>query len=108
ASGVQRREVVSPTFVLVHEYRGGRRPIIHIDAYRIRDEDEFAQLGPEEYFAAPHLTLIEWASRVAGCLPDEGLEVTISLAPQSDERRFELVGHGADSAAAIERLRKLL
>jgi len=49
ACGVDPREVVSPTFVLVHEYHG-RRPICHIDAYRLRDEDEFAQLGPDEFF----------------------------------------------------------
>ncbi len=37
--GIDRRDVVSPTFVLVHEYRG-RRLLYHIDAYRLRDEEE--------------------------------------------------------------------
>src|SRR5579871_5394859 len=49
AAGVKDQEVVSPTFVLIHEYRG-RVPIYHFDAYRLRDEDEFLQLGPQEYF----------------------------------------------------------
>ncbi|MEN6556898.1 MAG: tRNA (adenosine(37)-N6)-threonylcarbamoyltransferase complex ATPase subunit type 1 TsaE, partial [Thermoguttaceae bacterium] len=49
ASGVERRQVLSPTFVLIQEYHG-RRSLYHIDAYRLRDADEFLALGPEEYF----------------------------------------------------------
>ena len=62
--GVNRRDVVSPTFVLIQEYHG-RRMIYHIDAYRLRDDDEFQQLGPDEYFESDGLVLIEWADRVA-------------------------------------------
>ena len=39
ALGVDRRQVVSPTFVLIQEYRG-QKAIYHIDAYRLRDDDE--------------------------------------------------------------------
>ena len=39
AMGIDRREVVSPTFVLIQQYQG-RRTVYHIDAYRVRDEDE--------------------------------------------------------------------
>ena len=104
--GVDRREVVSPTFVLVHEYRGSR-PIYHLDAYRLRDTDEFLQLGADEYFQPPNVVLIEWAERVAECLPEERMEITIT-AGGGDERQFELVGRGAQAATAIERLREEL
>ena len=70
AAGVDRRSVVSPTFVLIQEY-AGRVPVYHIDAYRLRDEDEFRQLGPEEYFEGRGLVLIEWADRVRAALPAE-------------------------------------
>ncbi len=86
AAGVPREQVVSPTFVLIQEYRGDR-PVYHIDAYRLRDEDEFLQLGPEEYFEGPGVTLIEWADRVASCLPRERLEVTIEVTG-TDARRM--------------------
>ena len=56
ACGIDRREVVSPTFVLIQEHHG-RRTIYHVDAYRLRDEDEFLALGPEEYFESDGLTL---------------------------------------------------
>ncbi len=43
ALGVDRRDVISPTFMLVQEY-SGRRPIYHFDAYRLAGEDEFWRL----------------------------------------------------------------
>ena len=98
-----RREVVSPTFVLVHEYQG-QWPVYHLDAYRVVDEDEFLQLGPEEYFDGDGLTLVEWADRVRGCLPPDRVEVHIELGgPES--RRFEIVSFGAPYEGVIERLR---
>ena len=63
AAGVDRRQVLSPTFVLIQEYHG-RRAICHIDAYRLHDNDKFLALGPEEYFEGDGLILVEWADRV--------------------------------------------
>ena len=44
-----RGDVTSPTFTIVHEYRGGRLPIYHIDLYRIQSEKEAIDIGLEEY-----------------------------------------------------------
>ena len=86
AEGVPTDLPTSPTFVLIHEYPG-RRPIYHMDAYRIRSEQEFMDLGPEEYWEGPGVSLIEWADRVSGCLPANRLEIEIEITgPQS--RRF--------------------
>ena len=76
ALGVAEGEVVSPTFVLVGEYQG-RRPIYHFDAYRLRDDDEFLELGPDEYFESEGLTFVEWADRVEACLPADRIEIRI-------------------------------
>ena len=88
AQGVPRDAATSPTFVLVNEYQG-RRPIYHIDAYRLRDEDEFLELGPGEYFESAGVTFIEWADRVSGCLPAERLEIRCE-ATGENSRRFTL------------------
>jgi tRNA threonylcarbamoyladenosine biosynthesis protein TsaE len=103
ALGVQRGEVVSPTFVLVHEYQG-RVPIYHIDAYRLRDTDEFMQLGVDEYFDPPNVVLVEWAERVVDCLPEERIDITISVLA-GDVRQIEIVGHRAAAARQVEQLR---
>jgi tRNA threonylcarbamoyladenosine biosynthesis protein TsaE len=107
ASGVPREEVVSPTFVLWQQYRGSRT-INHLDAYRVRDEDEFRELGVDELFASDALTIIEWADRVAEALPDEYLQVEIEVIGATS-RRFtvEVIGsrYGTVIAALADSLR---
>jgi len=92
AEGVPADLPTSPTFVLIHEYPG-RRPVYHMDAYRIRSEQEFMDLGPEEYWESPGISLIEWADRVRGCLPADRLDMEIEITgPQS--RRFRCRAFG--------------
>jgi tRNA threonylcarbamoyladenosine biosynthesis protein TsaE len=102
AYGVDRADVVSPTFVLCAKYEG-RQPIYHLDAYRLRDEDEFRELGIEEILSSSGLVIIEWADKVPGCLPDERLEIEIEVTGPT-ARRFALRGFGAEFAVVIERL----
>ena len=85
ASGADRREVVSPTFVLMQHYEG-RQQIDHIDAYRIRNEAEFLDLGPDDYFEGDGLVLVEWADRVASCLPPERVEIDIEVTGPESRR----------------------
>ena len=89
-----------PTFVLVHEYRGAR-PIYHLDAYRLRDDDEFLQLGADEYFRAaePGVRRMGRTRRRAACRPS----VEIAIAPWSgNARRFEITARGERSRRHIE------
>ncbi|MFZ5831547.1 MAG: tRNA (adenosine(37)-N6)-threonylcarbamoyltransferase complex ATPase subunit type 1 TsaE [Planctomycetota bacterium] len=104
AMGVERRGVVSPTFVLVHEYRG-RRPVYHIDAYRLRDEAEFIDLGPDEYFESEGLTLVEWADRVEGSLPHARVEIVIEVTGD-ETRKFRIRGTSEPLAAVLETLQR--
>jgi tRNA threonylcarbamoyladenosine biosynthesis protein TsaE len=90
--GVDRQDVVSPTFVLCQRYQGDRT-IYHLDAYRLRDDDEFRELGPEEFFESDGLTIIEWADKVAHCLPEEHIEIDIEVTGAT-ERRFVVRGIG--------------
>lgn len=106
AEGIDARHVTSPTFVLINEYLG-RRPIYHLDAYRIKDDDEFLALGVEEYFESAGVTLVEWAERVQRCLPAERLEIRIEPL-SADARRFDVTAEGEHYAAVVERLRTLL
>ncbi len=127
--GVDRRDVVSPTFVLIQEYQrreGGRHPpgdgkqdsgvawgvpaslspgrtIYHIDAYRLRDDDEFQQLGPDEYFESDGLVLIEWADRVEGSLPRDYVEIRIEVTGV-DSRRFEVRSIGRQYEEVLRQL----
>ncbi len=101
--GVNRRDVVSPTFVLIQEHRG-QRMIYHIDAYRLRDDDEFQQLGPDEYFESDGLVLIEWADRVEGSLPRDYVEIRIGVTGL-ESRRFEIRAIGQRFEEVLRQLK---
>jgi tRNA threonylcarbamoyladenosine biosynthesis protein TsaE len=102
ACGVDADEVVSPTFVLCQEYHG-TRDLYHLDAYRLHDEDEFEQLGPDEYFESEGLTFVEWADRVRVCLPRSYLEIQLEVVGET-ARRFTLHAHGKALADWLTRL----
>src|SRR5438105_8714434 len=63
-AGIESRaEVTSPTFVLVHEYSGGRLPVYHFDFYRIENREALLRLGFDDYVFGDGVSLIEWAER---------------------------------------------
>ena len=70
--GIDPGEVTSPTFTLVHEYRGGRLPLIHVDLYRL-DRADLAEIGLDQDLAAVGVTAVEWSERltrhIAGAIP---------------------------------------
>jgi tRNA threonylcarbamoyladenosine biosynthesis protein TsaE len=99
ALGIDRGEVVSPTFVLCQKYVG-MRTIYHLDAYRLTDDDEFRELGPEEFFESGGLTIVEWGDRVADCLPEERVEVGIEVTGPT-ARRFTVRPIGESYEAAL-------
>ena len=103
AAGVEPSAVTSPTFVLIQEY-AGPQPIYHFDTSRLRDEDEFIELAPDEYFARPGWTFVEWGDRFARCLPDERLEIRIDVTGPTS-RRFTITAIGEGLECLIENIR---
>jgi tRNA threonylcarbamoyladenosine biosynthesis protein TsaE len=106
ALGVDSRAISSPTFVLCHEYHG-RLTIYHFDAYRAKNAAEFWDLGIDEYYRAGGVVLIEWASRVAECLPEDRLEIAIEITGEAS-RQFTFTPHGAAAQASVNSLALLI
>jgi len=59
----------SPTYALVHRYRGRRGPVFHLDCYRLRAPDEAADLDWEGLLAEGDVILVEWPEQAGAWLP---------------------------------------
>lgn len=68
--------VTSPTFTYMQIY-DSEVPIYHFDLYRIKDLNEFMDLGFFEYFEKNGICLIEWSERIKSILPKNTLTVEI-------------------------------
>ena len=82
--GIDPEEVSSPTFTLVHEYRGGRLTLYHADLYRL-ERIATEDLGLEEMGIADGVLAIEWPDRLAHALPG-ARDVHIEIVDDSSRR----------------------
>lgn len=80
------RPVTSPTFTLVHEYKG-TRPLVHVDLYRLRDSLDALMLGMEEYFDSDGVTAVEWADRADDIFPAGAIHLYFETHPESPHAR---------------------
>ena len=80
--GVPDDEVSSPTFTLVHEYRGGRLPLFHADLYRLAGGISLDDFGLDEV-AEDGIIAIEWPERLARVVPG-ALDVRIRIENDTD------------------------
>ena len=102
--GASPQTVSSPTFVLLHEYRG-RLPLAHIDLYRLNSAKEATSIGLEDYLSGPTVVAIEWADKAPGILPDDRLELELRHRTVQS-RSVELRATGPMSAALLARLKR--
>ena len=80
-----REPVTSPTFTLVHEYRG-LVPLIHLDPYRLENPVEVAALGFDELLERPAALVVEWSERLGEVAPAERLEIDMETIAESIRR----------------------
>jgi tRNA threonylcarbamoyladenosine biosynthesis protein TsaE len=92
-------QVNSPTFVLIQEYEG-RLPVYHFDTYRLRDTDEFLELGADDYMSSVGVCLIEWSDRVVDLLPRDRLTVEVEILGEAS-RGISIIASGKRSNSVL-------
>ncbi|MDQ1703245.1 MAG: tRNA threonylcarbamoyladenosine biosynthesis protein TsaE [Frankiaceae bacterium] len=91
--------VVSPTFVIARVYRGGRLPVLHVDAYRIGSIAEIDDLDLDAS-TDESVTLVEWGNGLVEGLVEDYLEVRITrpiggeMDAEVEPRTIEVAGYG--------------
>ena len=77
--------VMSPTFVLLRQLEG-RLPLYHLDLYRLEAAPEISDLGLDDYFYGRGVTVVEWADRAGGLMPEEHLGISLKYADDGARR----------------------
>lgn len=97
--------VTSPTFVYLRIHQG-RLPLYHLDAYRLRGEEEFFRLGGWEMLGEDGVSVIEWAERLASALPADRIDVRLAtVGPSAREIRLEGAGEGESRLKEVRAVR---
>lgn len=86
AQGLETTDhVSSPTFAIVHEYRG-RLPLYHFDMYRVSSWDDLDTTGFYDYLEAGGVTAVEWSENIEEALPQNAIRVTIARGDDENTR----------------------
>jgi tRNA threonylcarbamoyladenosine biosynthesis protein TsaE len=91
--------VTSPTFVIARVHRGGRLPLVHVDAYRLGSVADVDDLDLDAS-TEESVTVVEWGAGLVERLADEHLEVRLDRR-DDDVRTAVLVPHGAGWTARL-------
>ncbi len=79
-------DVTSPTFTLIHEYRGPAVNLYHIDLYRVDTPRQLETLGLDDLISENSIILIEWGEKFARFVRERDVEVALERVGENDRR----------------------
>jgi tRNA threonylcarbamoyladenosine biosynthesis protein TsaE len=83
-------DVTSPTFTLIHEYRGPRANLYHIDLYRIDTMRELDTLALDDLRERDSVLLIEWGEKFPRFVQERDVEIVLERVGET-ERRIRVI-----------------
>ena len=79
-------DVTSPTFTLVHEYRGPRANLYHIDLYRVDTPRELETLGLDDLRSENSVLLIEWGEKFPRLQRERDVEICLERESENERK----------------------
>jgi len=79
-------DVTSPTFTLIHEYRGPSATVYHIDLYRIDTQRELDTLALDDLMNENSVLLIEWGEKFARFEREKDIEITLERVAENERK----------------------
>lgn len=79
-------DVTSPTFTLVHEYRGPSANVFHIDLYRVDTPRQLETLGLDDLIGPNSVLLIEWGEKFARFVREKDVEIALERIGEVERR----------------------
>jgi len=83
-SAARAEDVTSPTFTLVHEYRGAQVTLYHLDLYRLNSEKELDEIGFDDCLSAGGICAVEWGNKYPARLPKGCLEIRLTIGENNE------------------------
>lgn len=96
--------VTSPSYALIHEYPG-RKPLFHVDLYRIENSADIDDLGIFDMISEENVMAIEWAERIQDALPPEGIRIRFEMV-NDDTRKISMAAYGLHASNMLRILRE--
>lgn len=84
------KEITSPTFSIINEYKEGNLSIYHMDLYRLKNKNELFEIGFEDYLYSGFYTFIEWPQVANAMLDMPHYAVSINYDPKSEIRDIDI------------------
>lgn len=81
-----KKAVTSPTFCLVVEHPTDKFLLVHMDLYRLHDEDDVLTIGWEDYLQRGAVLFVEWSERAGSLIPPEAWHISLVHGESIDER----------------------
>jgi tRNA threonylcarbamoyladenosine biosynthesis protein TsaE len=81
-----KKAVTSPTFCLVVEHSTDKFLLVHMDLYRLHDEDDVLTIGWEDYLQRGAVLFVEWSERAGSLIPPEAWHISLVHGESIDER----------------------
>ncbi|HEY1802337.1 MAG TPA: tRNA (adenosine(37)-N6)-threonylcarbamoyltransferase complex ATPase subunit type 1 TsaE [Terriglobales bacterium] len=82
----EEEDVTSPTFTLIHEYRGPAATLYHIDLYRVDTPRQLETLGLDDLIAENSILLIEWGEKFARFEREKDIEIALDRLDENDRK----------------------
>ena len=89
-NAASQEDVTSPTFTLIHEYRGPAATLYHIDLYRIDTQRELETLGLDDLMNEDSVLLIEWGEKFERFKRERDYEIALNRV-SDNERAISLI-----------------
>jgi tRNA threonylcarbamoyladenosine biosynthesis protein TsaE len=82
----REEDVTSPTFTLVHEYRGPSAMLYHIDLYRVDTPRELETLGLDDMMGDNSVLLIEWGEKFPRFERERDVEIALERVSENERK----------------------
>jgi tRNA threonylcarbamoyladenosine biosynthesis protein TsaE len=82
----KQQDVTSPTFTLIHEYRGKAANVFHIDLYRVDTPRELQTLGLDDLMDDRSVILMEWGEKFARFQAERDVEILIQRLGETERK----------------------